>query len=467
MRDARLAARHGAPAVTEHVRALVRAEAFPEYWRELVVPCLDAGFRPPVLEGWRRFLATPEVAEYVSERLANGPDVLARVQELAPRDGAAGEPFEAELPLDGLERLALREGGDLVEIGWDRVAEAVWLPRLLSRAEAARDVLAGRTVAELPDLAEEGVPQDVLTAALTVSLSRAGWVVELEPSGRLTAHSESFVVHPLLVPVDELDDDEDWDAMLEETGIAGLPLALPAVAPADRLPLHFEPASLALPRTAGLRRGTVLLLAVVGPLGLALCSIFVGVALFNPSPPARLVFGVMGVAVTAGFGWWMLWRWRLAFSRGSLSIGPTGLEVADRGLLREPMRIPRELVRAVADDHGEAISQAGNPLRFPYGESPWLHPSGRDLSAQGWLWQGARDPSVPLLGAGDEIPNLLIVFAEPVPAPRLRLRWRREGLPRRGRALRALALRVDDAHRAEAAFRGWEVVRPLSAEDAA
>ncbi len=57
--DAALAARHGTAAMERHIRALAREDAFDWYWSAWVVPCLRAGFHPPVADGWRRWLVTP------------------------------------------------------------------------------------------------------------------------------------------------------------------------------------------------------------------------------------------------------------------------------------------------------------------------------------------------------------------------------------------------------------------------
>ena len=105
----------------------------------------------------------------------------------------------------------------------------------------------------------------------------------------------------------------------------------------------------------------------------------------------------------------------------------------------------------------------GHPLRFPFGPSPWLHPSEPELAATGWLWSGHHPVSVPMIGAGDEVPNVLLLFTEPLPGPRMRRHG--EGLPQQGEALTALALCVDDTDGAHDALAGWGVVRPLREHD--
>jgi hypothetical protein len=127
------------------------------------------------------------------------------------------------------------------------------------------------------------------------------------------------------------------------------------------------------------------------------------------------------------------------------------------------MIIDRSHVEAVAIDGGATRSVGGHALRFPFGPSPWLHPSDPELAATGWLWSGPHPVSVPMIGAGDEVPNVLLLFTEPLPGPRMRRRG--EGLPQQGEVLTALALCVDDTDGAHDALAGWGVVRPLREHD--
>jgi hypothetical protein len=501
--DRQCAARLGAGAAADHVRAQMRGDAFAAYWSNDVSRCLDAGFRPPILAGWRAFRGRPGVAEAISTLVAGDlelrghpgdpePTVGARLRaiELHPgsaRDVAADATTEPATPPAALEAAALGNGpvdGALVELAWDRVGEAVWLPQLRTAAAPHRTALAGRTLADLPALArraiaddlpagDEPVPLGALGAALAVALADRGWRLALEPGGPLVAIAGEDEVSVLSVP-DFLaepdagvDGGEDWQRLLDDHDLRDAPLVAAvrtgSVAPPTSWPTRMVAATVSLPRTRRLRRLTAVTLAVMGGLGVALC-VAMGVLAFSaPTDRARVFFALVTPPATAALLWWLRWRGRVAFSCGSLSISEHGLRIEDRALLHAPLVIDRAQVRAVAVDDGDARSSDGSPLRFPFGASPWLHPSGREFAASGWLWSGAHAGSVPLLGAGDEVPNLLVLFSEPVSGPRLRRGG--EGLPHPGATLGGLALRVGDSAAARAALAGWEAIRPLTQDD--
>jgi hypothetical protein len=106
------------------------------------------------------------------------------------------------------------------------------------------------------------------------------------------------------------------------------------------------------------------------------------------------------------------------------------MRIEDRGLLAEPIVIHRSQLRGTA---------TGPP----------------DLDL-GW---------VPVLGDGDQTPNVTMLFTEPLAAPRLRQRGER--LPPRRTALTALALHVEDPAELAVALSNWNLPRQLDADDAA
>ena len=501
--DADCARRLGAGAAAGFLRAKARDDIFATYWQDEVAPCLEAGYRPPLLEGWTRFRQDPAVSEHVNTAIATGLDVAGVRQDPAPTHGerlaaieavagAAGAsagsgPLVPRTPPAALEAAALRAsggsgGGVLVEVGWDRVAQAVWRPRLVTAAALHRHALEGQTLADLPRLAAQaarrpdaargGLTLDALAAVLAVALADRGWQLVAQPPGPLRAVHDDHELLVLQIPrfLAGGREHEEWERLMAETGLTGVPLA-PAVDDAPTAPSPLEPqwptltvpSALELRRTPQVRRMTAAALAIAGPLGVVLCVVLGGLAVSASRPFESLGFGVAAGMASLALLWWLAKRARIAFGRGSLSITSGGLRIEDSGLLREPLVIDRSLIRAVAIDAGAARNVLGLPLRFPFGPSPWGHPSSPALAASGWLWTGAHDSSVPVLGAGDEVPNVLLLFSEPVPGPPMRLRGR--GLPHGREALAALALRVEDLAAAHQAFAGWDVVRPLSEED--
>jgi hypothetical protein len=501
--DAHCARRLGSGAAAEHVRVQTRGDAFTAFWTGDVAPCLDAGFRPPVLAGWQRFRQEPAVAEHLSSEVAADLDPVSECDDPLPTVGArlaviegcagtdaqaGGARFAPSTAVTAIEAAALRATDDvfgrmLVEIEWERVAEVVWAPRLRAEAARHRDDLAGHTVADLEHLAEhlatddpDGVAGTALTleglgAALAVALVDDGWELVAEPGTGLRAVDEEHTLFVLEVPAFlSAGADDDWEGVLADAQLGGLPLA-PArdVAPAEVAsgaplwPTFTAPATLSLQRTRALRRAAAGAMAIGGTLGIGLCAVMFVLAFAAPTGSAQLSFAAMALAASLALGWWLRSRARIAFSRGAVLLTSSDLRIDDRGLLHEPMVIDRSHVEVVAIDAGATRSVGGHPLRFPFGPSPWLHPSDPELAATGWLWSGPHPVSVPMIGAGDEVPNVLLVFTEPLPGPRMRRRG--EGLPQQGEALTALALCVDDTGGAHDALAGWGVVRPLSEHD--
>ena len=222
--DARCAGACGVDAAAAWIRTRRREEAFAGYWIENVEPVLAAGFRPPVLEGWRRFR---------SREAATG----------AVAGHADGECFAFQTAPGELEGAALREtyeadGRVLVELPWERVGESVWLPRLRAAAETHAGALADVTAADLRRLAtappeDDPPPLGVLRAALAVALADAGWQLDAEPGLPLRARNEDY---SLVMDVEELLEDSDeleWERLLEDAGLEHLRLA-PKPAPAVR-----------------------------------------------------------------------------------------------------------------------------------------------------------------------------------------------------------------------------------------
>jgi hypothetical protein len=69
-----------------------------------------------------------------------------------------------------------------------------------------------------------------------------------------------------------------------------------------------------------------------------------------------------------------------------------------------------------------------------------------------------------MLGAGDETPNVLLIFDEPITTPRQRCYG--TAFDRADDELAGLAICVEDPVAAENALAGWGVTRSLSEEEA-
>ena len=465
---------YGAPAVAEHVRVTNRARAFGSYWTGEVVPCLETGFHPPVFAGWQRFLRDPEVAERVNERLTatsvghprdDEPPAGQRLTAIAAGGSPESRAVVPSVPMRALERVALRavDAGaarELVEIEWEQVISAVWLPSLRRTAAGLTAELEDATVADLEALSRSAAG-DELGAALAVALADAGWALVLEPGGALLAERDGFTLYPLFVPRNlAADGDGDgWRRFVEDSGIAAVALAPPPEPRAlSEIPTATSAAVLLLERTRTRRRSAIALAVLLSPMVLLMG--FAGVVMFVEGEPTAAVRASGGLfsACALGLGWFLLAQLRTALSRTSVTIDDEGVRIEDRRLLRRTFVIPRERVRVAAVDDGDERSLAGRPLKFPCGGTTWS-------GAEGWLWHGPDRRSFATVGLGDEVPNVLLLFDTPVAAPRLRRR-RAESLPRRNELLGGLVLNVHDPDLARHVLSGWDVLRPLSVADA-
>ena len=223
----RLAARIvGAQPVASMLRSATAASAgFRNYWSQEFLPVLNAGYRPPFMEGFGVFLANPSVhealesaldrllAEAPSHPYDSHPPVALRIEALAslPRGGIARSQPAASL-LDDVPQLESRLIESLLIAGapapnpvsWSEAIGAM-LPQQWARTDQRiLALLATRTVAGCPAVAADAesygrrvaaieerevtapselreLTSSVLGIALALALHRAGWRVEAPP----------------------------------------------------------------------------------------------------------------------------------------------------------------------------------------------------------------------------------------------------------------------------------------------
>ena len=241
--------------------------AFEPFVRNEVLPLLNAGFRPPVAEGFARFLnavanATTRVvaAEMVGARQdpydTHPPlrERIAAVRDLPPGQAPAPDPLAISL-VDALPEL---ETGLLVvatgredvrrlkTIRWDDVATLVSIPSWEAHCREHAGVLRGVTPYFLPELipklaelgrkiAGQGASDEeaaaiaigTLGAALALALGRRGWTVKVAPGTEDTVQKGEDVIAPWEVlgrlARGELSADA-WRRRCTDLGIAGLDL---------------------------------------------------------------------------------------------------------------------------------------------------------------------------------------------------------------------------------------------------
>jgi hypothetical protein len=250
----------------------------------------------------------------------------------------------------------------------------------------------------------------------------------------------------------------------------------------------------------------------------------------EPEGGEVLVASLIGGAVAIGGVALAVLTYRHAGRPQQVSLDRGGLEIEYR-TFKDRLVVPRELVRVVAIDDAPPLLFTDN-RRFPidgalpahvfadaldnYPAPPWedLDPERRspfpspaaidegisrpaaapgeyrhdDPVRDGWASAGRHSPaitapreahlwsaagsSLPFLRVGPgDVPNLAVLFSEPLRTPRapwwfeLSPIYSRRILFRGGRVVRGVLLRVRDPSAAASAFSGWGVLRGITAED--
>ncbi len=266
--DAYAARACGADALAGALRATERASSsYDAYLQGCVAPVLESGFRPPLAEGFGRFLGFARGEPPDEERLPGPydthPPLKARLEAIGV--GTVGEVLapdsSAALLLDGLPELerkllfkmvtGVRVKG-LEPITWEEVHSRVLVPRWQSfHSEQVKDFPAC-TARDLPSLARDLVALGrrltgrplfasaasasavyALGSALALALARQGWVPEGEPGSPTKLRLESEAIEPFQT-VGWLADGrlapEAWLQRCETLGILDLPLSARGVA---------------------------------------------------------------------------------------------------------------------------------------------------------------------------------------------------------------------------------------------
>jgi hypothetical protein len=159
------------------LQALYRAgQAFEPYWDTDVAPVLAAGYRPPLVEGFRIFLAIPAVADHIQEKLAQEmaegqadpydthPSLKDRIAALKNLPAPAA-PAPVDSPaLTLLDHVAALEENlfeaifgaekakEFRRISWKETLTQVYLPYWLQMVRDHAQSLTGLRLGDLPEL---------------------------------------------------------------------------------------------------------------------------------------------------------------------------------------------------------------------------------------------------------------------------------------------------------------------------
>ena len=203
--------------------------------------------------------------------------------------------------------------------------------------------------------------------------------------------------------------------------------------------------------------GTALLLVVALPFPVLLLLF----PFSNTTLTEQVVIrGLGGFCVAGILGFLIRAVVRARRRRPRLVLDDSGVTVIHDHILRQPLVLPREEIRAISIDAGEAKRFRA---RFPvYQDATWVSHEIRASTPRGWIWENGC-ASVPVFGLTNATPNLLIVLQQAMPGPQVR----RESLhgPLNGEWLRALLVRLDQPDQALPPLRALGLLRPLTVAD--
>ena len=240
--DALAARTFGAGTMIEGLRALARGSvAWAGYWRNEVVPLLEAGFQPPIADGFQRFINEPDIGKEVqkaaeqmlkearSDPYDSHPPDSERIAALATMPAGPGDgsgPPAATL-VDGIEAIEpflliglLKPGIQMRRITWQDAGSVALLPGLRDRVRRQAHMLRNYSVGWLPELlkyadrlghseagaASRQVPAEqarslgvgLAGAAFAVALADHGWTAESLPGRPVAMRRDGASLEPFV-----------------------------------------------------------------------------------------------------------------------------------------------------------------------------------------------------------------------------------------------------------------------------
>jgi hypothetical protein len=264
----------GARALAGGLRAVHGgALAFDAYWKDEVVPVLSSGYRPPLADGFQRFISSALVSSAVSMSLDeelndNKPDPyrthpplaerLAALEQLPPGTQIESDPLAVTLLSDiptlekDLLRIGLTNGEKIAAfktVDWERTATDTFLPRWQAIVSSNQALFNGVTFADLPAEVTQtskygqlpstpsGSPYypdemkertiELLGTAMLVALHSHGWNLSARPGEAVAATHAGTEVKPFQIMHGLATGKismESWQQQCKEAGIADFSL---------------------------------------------------------------------------------------------------------------------------------------------------------------------------------------------------------------------------------------------------
>ncbi|MBI2265773.1 MAG: M48 family metalloprotease [Armatimonadetes bacterium] len=248
------------------------AVAFMPYWIEEVAPLLNAGYRPPISDGFSMFLeealTRKNIARLLDEEKASPKDPydthppiedrIRAIEKLPARSQEVDKAKAVSLLGDHIPELELQflslQGGTseaqaLKPLKWEDVEITVYLPGWRKLVQGQKEALSGITPSVLPELARDmtqfksrlkapdgrgpdaedltGLSFATVGSSLALVFHEMGWGFHVRPGANVSFRSgdqdiEPFTILPMLIS-DELKGDE-WKGMVASLGISATPL---------------------------------------------------------------------------------------------------------------------------------------------------------------------------------------------------------------------------------------------------
>jgi hypothetical protein len=263
----------GAKPMIEGLRKLATGSiAFAAYWRQEFVPLLDAGFQPPLAEGFARFLAEPKIMKEVesaaqallaqkkADPYDSHPPDAERIAALSalPQGPEAGDEPAAITLIDGLDlidpailigmssnpplrpqRIAWADAGTVALVPGcrERVRRQAavvgnytvgWLPELLKYADRLGNSEAKAVGATVTPEQARSLGIELAGAALLTALAQNGWTAESLPGRPVVMRRGEVAIEPFVdvrrLARGEVDVDT-WQRRCWDLGVRDLGLA--------------------------------------------------------------------------------------------------------------------------------------------------------------------------------------------------------------------------------------------------
>jgi Zn-dependent protease with chaperone function len=258
------------------------AFAYQSYWYSELVPIMQAGFRPPLMTGFGRFTARPELLSLmdgiVQQEHREGQtdpydthpsmrDRVAALERGASRPALDARPAAALLrDLNECERKVLgtisADLANLKPIDWPAVGAAVYVPRWDARVkqhgallrnytcgmppateQELKQIGSGIVPKEAPDEARIGAAWQLIVAAYAMALLPLGWSAETPPGEEAVLRFGAETLRPfseLGAVVSGRATPAAWRGRCAALGIDALPLGVAAPVTAGDVHDHMR-----------------------------------------------------------------------------------------------------------------------------------------------------------------------------------------------------------------------------------